>query len=78
MKKTALIIVCLTFSSAMIIAQYQSSKGFYTCNKIDLNKGIQLSNLDEYLVVTGIEFTKDSNPVEVFIKRGDDAVTVTE
>ena len=78
MKKHAFFMIGLVFSTTLVYAQNQNEIGLYSGTKIDLDKGIQLSTLDDYLVLTGITDVENSGNIEVFLRRGDDAVTVTE
>jgi len=78
MKKVIFSILGLLFATTFVLAQDQKEASFYTGSKIDLKAGIQLKNSNDYLIITGYSGLQKSGFVEVFLKRGDDAVSIKE
>jgi hypothetical protein len=66
------------FISTLLFAQDQNNIGVYSGNKINPEKGMKISELEEYLVLTGLSISEKSSVVDVFLRRGDEAVTITE
>lgn len=78
MKKIVLSLFCLGVFTSLVFAQDQKNTSFYSGTKIDLKKGISVNNMHENFILTGISLDNPAATVEVFLKRGTDAVTIKE
>ena len=77
MKRIVLCLFVIVLTVTQILAQDQKDISIYTGNIVDLEKGIQLDNKNEYLILTGV-FGESSGTVQVFLKRETDAVSMKE
>ena len=78
MKKAMFSVLGFLFATTLVLAQDHLEASIYTGSKIDLKSGIELKNTNEYLIITGYSGLEKSSFVEVFLRRGDDAVSMKE
>ena len=78
MKKVALLFLFFSFTVTLGLAQDQKKANFYTGSELDLMTGLQMKSINENLIMTGYGSLQKSGFVEVFLRRGNDAVSVKE
>lgn len=76
MKRFVLTLLCIAFTTALLLAQDQNTAKFYSGSEMNPDKGLQLANMSEYLILTGISSSNSADAIEVFLKRGTDAVSI--